>query len=219
LFLFDCVLNLKLGKDIMKKFLMTSTVASILLMNVGTALALDFKASKGDSKCPAGSILATPQEAKANTKQACAVLGTWHIARLAGNGSMDGSGYGCKIRDTDSRTLGDSLCVVVPPIKKAIEAGPIWNQADANNKCPKTASKNNGTWTGQWWTTVPNKMSVCEIAVAPPKKAIEAGPIWNQADANNKCPKIASKNNGTWTGQWWTTVPGKMSVCEIQFAK
>jgi hypothetical protein len=79
-----------------------------------TALALDFKASKRDGKCPAGSILATPQEARSNTNKACAALGTWYIVRLAGNGSMDGSGYGCKIRDKDSRNLGGSLCVVVP---------------------------------------------------------------------------------------------------------
>lgn len=48
------------------------------------------------------------------------------------------------------------------------------------------------------------------------KRAVEAGPIWNQADANEKCPLIAAQNNGTWTGQWWTTVQGRMSVCEIQ---
>lgn len=48
------------------------------------------------------------------------------------------------------------------------------------------------------------------------KRAVEAGPIWNQADANKKCPRIAAQNNGTWTGQWWTTVQGRMSVCEIQ---
>lgn len=49
------------------------------------------------------------------------------------------------------------------------------------------------------------------------KRAIDAGPIWNQNDANNKCPQIASRNGGTWTGGWWTTVQGKMSVCEVQF--
>ena len=44
---------------------------------------------------------------------------------------------------------------------------------------------------------------------------IEAGPIWNQADANQKCPRIAARAKGAWTGQWWTTQPGKMSVCQV----
>ncbi len=90
---------------------MTSTVASMLLMNVGTALALDFKAVKGDGQCPSGYVIATPDNARNNQNQACAALGTWYIARLAGGGSMDGSGYNCKIRDKDSRGLGDTLCL------------------------------------------------------------------------------------------------------------
>ena len=49
---------------------------------------------------------------------------------------------------------------------------------------------------------------------------VNAGPIWNNADAKVKCPKaVASQGNGTnaplmkWTGQWHTTVWGKESVC------
>lgn len=43
----------------------------------------------------------------------------------------------------------------------------------------------------------------------------EAGPIWNNAqDAPRKCPGTCEKYNGTWDGQWWTTVWGEMSVCE-----
>ncbi len=95
----------------MQKFLMTLTVASMLLMNVGTALALDFKAVKGDGQCPSGYVLATPNDARANQQQACAALGEWYIARLAGGGSMDGPGYKCKIRDKDERGVGDSLCL------------------------------------------------------------------------------------------------------------
>ena len=26
----------------------------------------------------------------------------------------------------------------------------------------------------------------------------------------------ARKAGASWTGQWWTTVPGRMSVCEIK---
>lgn len=94
----------------------------------------------------------------------------------------------------------------------AINAGPIWNQSDANTKCPTTCSNNKGTWDGQWWTTVQGQMSVCECKMNP--YTINAGPIWNQQDANSKCPTTCGNNNATWDGQWWTTVQGQMSVCE-----
>jgi hypothetical protein len=106
----------------------------------------------------------------------------------------------------------------------AVDAGPIWNQADAERKCPPLAKANGGTWTGQWRTTVPGKMSVCEVNYAgkPGKyvvKSVDAGPIWNQADAERKCPQLAKANVGTWTGQWRTTVPGTMSVCELRLPR
>ena len=56
-----------------------------------------------------------------------------------------------------------------------------------------------------------------EIAIT--KKAIEAGPIWNQSHAEARCPIIAAEQSkdgsSKWTGQWWTTVWGSMSVCEV----
>jgi hypothetical protein len=104
-----------------------------------------------------------------------------------------------------------------------VEAGPIWSQADAQNKCPAAAAANGGVWTGQWKTTVPGQMSVCEIRRVSPGggyvKNFNAGPIWSQADAQNKCPAVAAANGGVWTGQWKTTVPGQMSVCEVRVAR
>lgn len=44
---------------------------------------------------------------------------------------------------------------------------------------------------------------------------VNAGPIWDQRDAELKCPVAAHAVNGRWTGGWRTTVTGKMSVCEI----
>lgn len=41
---------------------------------------------------------------------------------------------------------------------------------------------------------------------------IPAGPIWNQADAQAKCPKVCEPFGG-WNGNWATTRPGQMSVC------
>ena len=48
--------------------------------------------------------------------------------------------------------------------------------------------------------------------------SVEAGPIWSQSDAEQKCPQVAKENRGTWNGQWRTTVPGRMSVCEIRLS-
>ncbi len=102
----------------------------------------------------------------------------------------------------------------------AVEAGPIWNQADAQRKCAEVAEANGGVWTGQWRTTVPGKMSVCDLRFSSRKKyvvkSVEAGPIWNQTDAQKRCPEVANSNGGVWTGQWRTTVPGRMSVCELR---
>jgi Mannan-binding protein len=86
-----------------------------------------------------------------------------------------------------------------------VEAGPIWNQADAQNRCPQVAQTNGGVWAGQWHTTVPGRMSVCEVRFPskprPKTIDVEAGPIWNQADAQTKCPRVAQANDGVWDGQ------------------
>jgi hypothetical protein len=122
------------------------------------------------------------------------------------------------------------LCLVLPSAVRAqartisVEAGPIWNQADAQRKCPEVAKANGGTWNGQWQTTVPGRMSVCELRLPPSRgryvvEPIEAGPIWSQSDAARKCPEVAKTNGGTWNGQWQTTVPGKMSVCEVRLLR
>ena len=133
------------------------------------------------------------------------------------------------------RTLDYSICFSVAALLSmaltsaamaqtrtiAVEAGPIWNQADAEKKCPEVAKANGGVWNGQWRTTVPGEMSVCELRLAHSRgnyfiEAVEAGPIWSQADAEKKCPKVAKANGGVWNGQWRTTVPGEMSVCELR---
>lgn len=44
---------------------------------------------------------------------------------------------------------------------------------------------------------------------------VPAGPIWNNDDAQIKCPVAAAAAGGTWNGQWVTTIPGKMSVCGV----
>ena len=41
-----------------------------------------------------------------------------------------------------------------------VNAGPIWNQADAQNKCPSTCNAVKGQWNGQW-RTIDFNNSVC----------------------------------------------------------
>ena len=53
----------------------------------------------------------------------------------------------------------------------------------------------------------------------PPQRTrlVNAGPIWNQQDAQSKCPVVAYAVDGRWTGAWRTTQEGQMSVCEIAY--
>jgi hypothetical protein len=50
------------------------------------------------------------------------------------------------------------------------------------------------------------------------KQAVEAGPIWSNHDAKAKCPGVCGGPK-RWNGQWWTTRPGQMSVCECIVAQ
>ncbi len=40
---------------------------------------------------------------------------------------------------------------------------------------------------------------------------VNAGPIWDNADAQRKCPAVCG--DAGWDGNWHTTAPGVMSVC------
>jgi len=55
---------------------------------------------------------------------------------------------------------------------------------------------------------------------APPRAhprtyTVQAGPLRNDHHAKMTCTAIARQYDASWTGYWTTTVPGKMSVCEI----
>lgn len=60
--------------------------------------------------CPVGYMIASPTDVRANITAACSELGEWDIARIRGNGSLEGPGYGCNIRDADPRPLVTVLC-------------------------------------------------------------------------------------------------------------
>ena len=87
-----------------------------------------------------------------------------------------------------------------------IKAGPIWNNNDAQQKCPSVCSSLR--WNGQWTTTQQGVTSVCSTTAGV---EIPIGPISNNDDAHVKCPAQLSKT--TWGGRWGTTQPGVMSVC------
>ena len=98
------------------------------------------------------------------------------------------------------------IASIRPALAFDVAAGPIWNNNDAQGKCPGVCG--GLTWNGQWTTTVPNQMSVCGTVQGVD---VPVGPIWNNTDAQTKCP--AQLRRVTWSGQWTTTVPNRVSVC------
>lgn len=109
--------------------------------------------------------------------------------------------------------------------KTTIPAGPLWSNDEAQKLGPAIAAAHFGTYTGQWKTVVPDEMSVVEVELpAEPNGGgneytvdVPAGPLWSNADAEQKCPAICASYGGTWNGQWKTVVEGKMSVAGCTF--
>ncbi|WP_165917608.1 glycosyl hydrolase family 18 protein [Roseateles saccharophilus] len=65
------------------------------------------------STCPGNSVAATYSDAAADPAAVCAAMGRWDIARLVNQGqqaSISGSGYGCKVAASDTRSLASSVC-------------------------------------------------------------------------------------------------------------
>ena len=96
--------------------LLNAVALGALTLGMATPAAAQVPFSRVNGQgCPAGSVLLSFAEANANRDAACRVLQTWDIARLADGGSMDGPGYGCKTRPSDTRALGNALCKPAPP--------------------------------------------------------------------------------------------------------
>jgi len=107
-----------------------------------------------------------------------------------------------------------------------IPAGPLANNDQAQQLGPAIAAAHFGTFTGQWTTAVDGEMSVIQVALPTQPTGgteytmnVPAGPIWNNQDAQEKCPAICASYGGTWNGQWSTVVEGKLGVagCTFQF--
>ncbi|MFT3914707.1 MAG: hypothetical protein QM704_11475 [Anaeromyxobacteraceae bacterium] len=60
--------------------------------------------------CPGGYLPVTIGEVDAHRDAVCGRLDRWDVAWLAGGASMDGPGYGCKVRGREERQLGHVLC-------------------------------------------------------------------------------------------------------------
>lgn len=124
------------------------------------------------------------------------------------------------------------LVLITTPIRADwIEAGPIWNDVDAQRKCPQTCG--NGKWDGSWKTTQAGKMSVCSCSGArrskgaetqqshaKPQKVtattkklkggVDAGSVWNDHMAEQRCP--AACKSRRWDGRW-SYVDINHSIC------
>ena len=111
-----------------RKFFIASTVATLTLVLISSLLYnrwqhkqipenpninphIEYKKFRGEN-CPEGYSHVTLSEAadSNNRDKLSKILAPWDIARLANGASMDGSGYGSKLRSDDNRQLGHSLC-------------------------------------------------------------------------------------------------------------
>jgi hypothetical protein len=93
------------------------------------------------------------------------------------------------------------------------QAGPIWNNMDAQGKCPRVCQQNgNSRWNGQWRTLPGTATSVCDCDGGG-SQWMEAGPLFNNMEAQGRCPGVCQQAGRTWDGNWKTTQPGRMSVC------
>ena len=57
---------------------------------------------------------------------------------------------------------------------REFSAGPIWNQNDAEAKCPITCANQHGRWTGQWNTVAVARNSVCQCKMHRWRQSIQA---------------------------------------------
>jgi hypothetical protein len=94
------------------------------------------------------------------------------------------------------------------PTVASVEAGPIWSGSDANAKCAAVIGAIR--WGGQ------NGASTCgcRAGVRSATVNVEVGKLEASA-APERC--TAACTQVAWTGQWWTTVPGAMSVCQLRW--
>lgn len=94
-----------------------------------------------------------------------------------------------------------------------VKAGPIWNDMDAQRKCPQACG--GAKWDGNWKTTEMGEMSVCACGGKSSSRvrSVDAGPIWGDFDAPKKCK--AACGSSRWDGNWRTVGAGR-STCDCE---
>ncbi|HEX4960432.1 MAG TPA: transporter substrate-binding domain-containing protein [Thermoanaerobaculia bacterium] len=157
---------------------------SALLLSPALASAIEIKNVKGDGTCPAGWTPLTFADAVANKGKACGVLAQWDIARLADGGSMDGPGYQCQIRGSDTRTLGNSLCAK----RETLEPGKL--KVCLYGGFPPFVGLDNGHWSG-WDVTYLEQFAKQQGLTFTPVNVAKFDDIWALA-GEGQCDIAAS---------------------------
>lgn len=97
-----------------------------------------------------------------------------------------------------------------------VSAGPIWNDVDAQRKCPGVCGRDG--WDGNWKTVEMGRNSVCRCkgygggawsAVDRPGQriCIETDSIRSKLEAKMKCPGACG--SGKWDGSWRRIDPAR----------
>ncbi len=97
----------------------------------------------------------------------------------------------------------------------ALEAGPLAGQEHAQERCPEVLRTwlaahpgERAVWSGGWWTTIPDEMSVCAVKRM---RAFEAAQpeVRDEAQAASLCPNALKAwlaahpgSEARWTGAW-----------------
>ncbi|ABE54985.1 hypothetical protein Sden_1701 [Shewanella denitrificans OS217] len=75
--------------------------------------------------CPAGFRLGTLPSQAIQRQAMCDQMSPWDIAKLAHQGSISGSGYGCTVKQHDTRSLGHAICTPVDIIISQDDTCPV----------------------------------------------------------------------------------------------
>ena len=120
------------------------------------------------------------------------------IVQSFGPSDSKGPQYLMPVRTSVFQQLGSQFPIYSKLYQMVSSVSPILFKLDANSK----------EWLQKMKPTIKN------MIMADPGcyTDIEAGPIWNDEDAQQKCPDVCEEHGG-WNGQWKTIIPGKMSVC------
>ena len=124
---------------------------------------------------------------------------------------------------------------IVVALLATVYAAPAWPNGNFNQTCKRCTfdgkvlsckcQNDNGRnrWTSMrvgprcmFVQNVNGNLTCTGKAGRPGRRRItrSAGPIFNQSQANHRCPRVCGRVNRSWNGQWWTVRNGSDSVCQ-----